>query len=130
MLIAIENRLGAKYFAGVSEDHLATYYSSIEGYKDNKVRTFDLKQWRKMFDANGFENYRIYYPYPDYKFPLKIYSDDLLPGKNDLRRNYINMERERFVVFDENRFYDSLADTDYFKDFSNSFLFEIQGKNK
>lgn len=129
MLIAIENRFGAKYFAGVREDHLGTYYSSIEGYEDDTVRTFNLKEWQKLLSDNGFDEYRTYYPYPDYKFPLYIYSDEMLPDKHTLRRNYINLERERFVVFDEAKFYDSLDGTDYFRDFSNSFLFEIKGKN-
>ena len=129
MLIAIENRFGAKYFAGVSEDHLGTYYSSIEGYENNKIRTFNLKEWQNMLNKNGFTDYRTYYPYPDYKFPVKVYSDEFLPDEHELKRNYINLERERFIVFNEDKFYDSLKDTDYYKDFSNSFLFEI-GKKK
>ena len=129
LLIAIENRFGTKYFAGVREDHLGKYYSSIEGYENNKIRTFNLKEWHNLLDSNGFEDYRVYYPYPDYKFPLTVYSDEILPGKNDLKHNYINLDRERFLVFEEDKFYDSLVGTDYFRDFSNSFLFEI-GKKK
>ena len=128
LLIAIENRFGAKYFAGVSEDHLGTYYSSVEGYDNNRVRTFNLKEWRNLLKINGFDEYRTYFPYPDYKFPLVVYSDDLLPDKHDLKRNYINLERERYMVFNEEKFYDSLTGTDYFRDFSNSFLFEIKGR--
>ena len=128
LLIAIENRFGAKYFAGVCEDHLGTYYSSVEGYDNNRVRTFNLKEWHNLLKTNGFDEFRTYYPYPDYKFPLSVYSDEFLPKKYDLKRNYINLERERFLVFDEDKFYDSLGGTDYFKDFSNSFLFEIKGK--
>ncbi len=128
LLVAIENRFGAKYFAGVSEDHLGTYYSSIEGYENNRVKTFNLKEWQDLLNSNGFVEYRTYYPYPDYKFPMTVYSDDFLPGKHDLKRNYINLERERFLVFNEEKFYDSLTNTDYFRDFSNSFLFEIKGR--
>ena len=128
LLIAIENRFGARYFSGVSEDHLGTYYSSIEGYGDNKVRTFNRKEWNNLLSGNGFNEYRVFYPYPDYKFPLTVYSDGMLPEKHDLKRNYINLERERFLVFNEEKFYDSLIGTNYFRDFSNSFLFEIKGK--
>ena len=128
MLIAIENRFSAKYFSGVSEDHLGTYYSSIEGYKDNMVRTFNPKEWQNLLSENSFDEYRVFYPYPDYKFPLFIYSEEMLPAKHDLKQNYINTERERFLVFNEEKFYDSLIGTDYYRDFSNSFLFEIKGK--
>ena len=128
LIIAIENRLGAKYFAGCPEDHLGTYFSSIEGYDNNKVRTFSLKEWKELLNKNSFFEYSVYYPYPDYKFPLKIYSDKKMPEKGELNRNYINLERERFILFNESRFYDSLSETDYFKDFSNSFLFVIDRK--
>lgn len=128
LIIAIENRLGAKYFAGCPEDHLGTYFSSIEGYDNNKVRTFSLKEWKELLNKNSFFEYSVYYPYPDYKFPLKIFSDKKMPEKGELNRNYINLERERFILFNESRFYDSLSETDYFKDFSNSFLFVIDRK--
>ena len=41
LYIAIENRLGMKYFAGYNEDHIGKPFIGIEGYDNkNKVRTF------------------------------------------------------------------------------------------
>ena len=41
LLIAIENRLGLKYFAGAPEDHTDIHFFGIDGYPENhSVRTF------------------------------------------------------------------------------------------
>ena len=126
LLIAIENRFGAKYFAGCAEDHLGTFYSGVSGYSsDSKVRTLNHQEWEKLLEKNGYKQYKFYYPYPDYKFPLVVYSDDRLPGRGELIRNLNNMDRKRYAVFDESKFWDSIADSSYFRDFSNSFFIEI-----
>lgn len=129
MLIAIENRFGAKYFAGCSEDHIGKYFAGISGYPhENCVKTFNLKEWKSLLFDNGYTNYRVYYPYPDYKLPFAVYSDDQLPGRGDLIRNQNNMDQDRLRLFPEEYFWDSLSGTDYFRDFSNSFFFEIEKK--
>mgnify|MGYP000703694515 FL=1 len=41
LILAIENKLGMKYWAGCKEDHNGGYFESIENYPNNKgVRTF------------------------------------------------------------------------------------------
>ena len=131
MLIAIENRFGAKYFAGCAEDHLGTYFSGIAGYvPEDGVRTLNRQEWEMLLHRCGFGQYRFYYPYPDYKFPHAIYSDEKLPGRGELTRNGAAMDRERYALFDESRFWDSLADTRYFRDFSNSFFIEIMKRGQ
>ncbi len=131
LLIAIENRFGAKYFAGCAEDHLGSYFSGISGYSpDSKVRTFNYQEWQALLNRNGYTEYSFYYPYPDYKFPYAVYSDDKLPGKGEMIRNINNMDRERLSLFDEGRFWDSLDQTGYSRDFSNSFFIEIARKEE
>mgnify|MGYP006938600231 CR=1 FL=1 len=40
-MIAIENRLGLKYWAGCTEDHVGKYFEGLENYPDTRsVRTF------------------------------------------------------------------------------------------
>ncbi len=129
ILIAIENRFGAKYFAGCAEDHLGTFFSGICGYpQGSKVKTLNYREWIHLLEKNGFRQYQFYYPYPDYKFPIAIYSDERLPQKGELNRNLSNLDRERYSFFDEGRFWDSLDGTDYAKDFANSFLIDVSSK--
>lgn len=49
LVIAIENRLGLKYWAGCTEDHVGKYFEGIENYPDTKgVRTFSRKELQEL----------------------------------------------------------------------------------
>ena len=123
MVIAIENKYGLKYFAGCKEDHLGTYFSSIEDYADGGgVRTFSKNGLEKIFRKCGVEEYHFYYPYPDYKFMTTVYSDERLPRKGELSNNIRNFDRDRMVLFDEKSAFDGLIKDGMFGDFSNSFV--------
>lgn len=123
LVIAIENRLGLKYWAGCTEDHVGKYFEGLEGYpKTQGVKTFSKKELTDLISQAGAFCTTFYYPYPDYKFPLTIYSDKYLPKKGDLTDNFCNYDRVRMQLFDEPKVYDSLVDAGLFPEFSNSFL--------
>lgn len=125
LLIAIENKLGLKYFAGCKEDHVGEYFEGIEGYPHTKsVRTFSKKELIEMLKAAGFEDIHFYYPYPDYKFAHTIYSDAHLPKRKDLSDNRRNYDMERLELFREQCVFDTLIENDLFPEFSNSFFIE------
>lgn len=125
MYVAIENKLGLKYFAGCAEDHLCSPFSGIEGYTSNQpVKTFSRSQLNQLILQNGFQSTYFYYPYPDYKLPTIIYSDDYLPGKTFSIPTSQNFFMDRVVCFDERKAYSSLANAQELKTLSNSFLVE------
>lgn len=127
LVIAIENRLGLKYWAGCTEDHVGKYFESLENYPDTKgVRTFSRKELQDLVTAAGNFKTTFYYPYPDYKFPMTIYSDKRLPQKGELKDNFCNFDRYRIQLFNESRVYDSLVDAGLFPEFSNSFLLLVE----
>lgn len=122
-VLAIENRLGLKYFAGCTEDHCGVLYEGIEGYRTTKgARTFSRPELEKIMDEAGFLRREFYYPYPDYKLPMSIYSDAYLPKLGELRTNRNNFDRKRLLVFDEAEAFDSIIESGLFPQFSNSFL--------
>ena len=126
IIIAIENRLGMKYFAGCKEDHVGLYFEGIEGYtRTDNVRTFSKPELESMLRESDLHEFEFYYPYPDYKFPISIYSDTCLPGKGDLNMNVINIDQDRQILFDESKAFDSIVGTGLFPVFSNSFLIEV-----
>ncbi len=128
MIIAIENKYGLKYFAGCKEDHLGTYFSSIENYADGGgVRTFSKKGLERIFKSCDVEKYSFYYPYPDYKFMTTLYSDEHLPGKGELCDNLRNFDRDRMLLFDEKNTFDGLIEDGLFPLFSNSYIAVIGG---
>lgn len=123
VVIAIENKLGLKYFAGCREDHMGTYFSGITNYVDGgHARTFTRKGLEKIFTACGVPEWHFYYPYPDYKFMTTLFSDKRLPGKGELSNNLRNFDRDRILLFDEKNAFDGISEDGLFPVFSNSFL--------
>lgn len=127
LVIAIENRLGLKYWGGCREDHFGTFFEGLEGYQNSDgVRTFSKLEWENIWKDAGFGKVEYYYPYPDYKFPLRIYSDKQLPKIGELTNNLNNFDRSRMVLFNETKVFDSLIREGLFPLFSNSFLMVVE----
>lgn len=125
VLIAIENQLGLKYFAGCREDHVGKYFEGIEGYTTTSgVKTFSKKVLTSLLAESGYSDVKFSYPYPDYKLPTTIYTDDFLPVKGELMNNLRNFDAHRMVLFDETKVWDTLLEAGLFPEFSNSFFVE------
>ena len=125
--MAIENRLGLKYFAGCVEDHKGRAFEGIEGYPSTAgVRTFSKAELEQILLRCGFEEYEFFYPYPDYKFPTVIYSEECPPKKGELMNNIRNFDAHRYVLFDEGKAFDTIIESGYFPIFSNSFFVRIR----
>lgn len=129
IIIAIENRYGMKYWAGCREDHTGNVYESIEGYDKNKqVCTFGKKEITNLLKEAGLNMLDFYYPYPDYKLPEKIFSDEYLPKYNELCLNHRNFDANRIENFNETKAYNGILDEGLFDEFSNSFLIVARGE--
>lgn len=127
IIIAIENKLGLKYWAGCKEDHVGKYFEGIEDYSTtNGIKTFSKTELEKIIITSGFDKYEFYYPYPDYKLPTNIYSDRYLPKEGELTNNYYNFDTERIILFDENKVYDTIIKEGLFPIYSNSFLVVLE----
>lgn len=73
LIVAIENQLGLKYFAGAPEDHLGQSMYGIEGlYQTDQPQTFGHKFLAKMIHQAGFVKSEFLVPFPDYKLPVCI----------------------------------------------------------
>lgn len=126
IVLAIENRLGLKYWAGCTEDHFGTLFEGLEGYpRTNGVKTFTQKEFGRILKEAGDLKAAWYYPFPDYKFPMTIYSDEHLPAKGELNRTEYNFDRFRLHLFQESPVYDTLLENDLYPQFANSFLLLI-----
>ncbi len=123
LVIAIENRLGMKYWAGCAEDHSGRYFDGIESYasKDAPATTFSKPALEKLLKRSGGGEYHFYYPYPDYKFPSVLYSDNRLPEADELNENIRNYDRDRLLLFDEKNAYRGMTEDGLYPLFANSF---------
>ena len=123
--IAIENKLGLKYFAGYPEDHLGKIYAGLEGYeRSDKVRTFTRTELKSLVEKNGFYNVEFYYPFPDYKLPTVIYHESILKDADIEFKEISNYDSPILYNFNLNRVYEKLKGTEERKDLANSFLIE------
>jgi len=123
LIIAIENRYGLKYFAGAKEDHTGIEFDGITGYKDtNHVRTFGKTELENLLISSGYTQQEFYYPYPDYKMPLEIYSQYFLPKADTILSQSPNFDYERYLVFDEVEAYKGIVENGQYEFFANSFL--------
>lgn len=127
LLIAIENRLGLKYFTGSAEDHTGNYFLGLNRYENNRtVRTFSKSEWISLLDRCGLKC-KFYYPYPDYKFPVEIFTDASL-SVNGYGKPYYNLEENRYLWLQENELAKTFAEEGIAGSFANSFFLEISAK--
>lgn len=123
LIIAIENKYGIKYWAGSREDHTGGMFDGIEGYDGvDRVRTFPRHGLEKLIKESGFSDTEFYYPVPDYKMPMEIYSEERLPKKGSIKNPSPAYDRDRLEFFSEAKALDSICEDELFEEFANSFL--------
>lgn len=76
LIIAIENQLGLKYFAGAPEDHLSIPMYGLEGrYQHGQPETYGRKTLSDMLTSSGFRSIEFLAPFPDYKLPSSVITE-------------------------------------------------------
>ena len=82
LIIAIENQLGLKYFAGFPEDHVSWPMYGLEGrYQKNQAQTFGRVALSNLLEEAKFKNLLYFVPCPDYKLPHSIITEQGLKNK-------------------------------------------------
>ncbi|AFZ48015.1 glycosyl transferase family 2 [Cyanobacterium stanieri PCC 7202] len=93
LIIAIDNKLGLKYFLGCSEDHTGIHFDGLEGYSSGSLfRTFGKKELEILLKNAGFESTEFLFPFPDYKIP-----DSILIERNYLKYQDSQEKKEPFI---------------------------------
>lgn len=123
LLLAVPNRLGLKYFAGCQDEVYDRYFLGPEGYApDMSKQACSRREYEQGIQEAGFQGISYYYPYPDYLFPTTIYSDDRLPEPGELNENIRNFNKDRYLLFDEGKVYNSLLKEGLYGELANSFF--------
>lgn len=107
LIVAAENALGMKYWAGTRRgEHALTKRQLLEllgGETEN-------------------DNLKFYYPMPDYRTPVSIYTDRYLPKKGDLTRVTPAYDYPRYHMMDMGEGFDAVCDDGLFDLYANSYL--------
>ena len=134
LIVAIENKLGLRYFASGKEEHTNTMFDGLEGYprKPGGPRTFGAKELEDMMKAI-FPSVESLLPLPDYKLPTAVVRADLLERANcaELFANTTRHDFGSHVLprMHERLVWHELQKNGLMKDFANSF-FMIAGDRK
>ncbi len=108
LIVAVANALGMKYWAGTAREE-------GELAKGRLVRL--------LCGDSGEQGYlRFYYPMPDYRVPVSIYSDEYLPKKGDLTRVTPAYDYPRYHMMDMGQGFDAVCEEGLFDLYANSYL--------
>ncbi|HUS73238.1 MAG TPA: class I SAM-dependent methyltransferase [Sedimentisphaerales bacterium] len=131
LIIAIENKIGLKYWCGSPDDHTDRIYDGIHGYPGKRPAkksavTFSKNEIGKYLRGIGLEYIHFYHCFPDYKFASTIFSDlgndDELYLHNwiDVPFNHPGAVRE--YIIHEGLALRTLSRAGLLREFANSFL--------
>ncbi len=125
VLLAVDNRLGLKYFCGAKESHGREAFEGIGHYPyGTRGYSFSREEIKDIVWQAGFERMEFYYPLPDYKLPQLIYSDHYLPEPNLRERLIPYYLNHNSLVAVEQDLYHDVVENGVFPFFANSFLVE------
>lgn len=129
LIIAIENRLGLKYFAGMEEDHVGEPFFGIQDlYNRNTAVTFGKVELSSLLEKNGFCSIQFQYPFPDYKVPRVVFMEsafnnpDFRPAEIIRQLPSRDYSKKATHLFSENLVWPVLDANKLIPDLSNSFL--------
>ena len=83
---------------------------------------FSYVQLKNYLQLSGFTHYRFFYPLPEYKFTLNLYSDDYLPKLGELYGHCYTWEYDRLSLVDEETVFYRMVEDGTFKNFVNSYF--------
>ena len=129
VVVAIENKLGLKYFNSCGEDHLGVPFFGVQDlYQDRAPRTFGRRELIEQLWAAGLPNLQFNYPFPDYKLPSVILSESALADSEfdpvDLLARCYARDYSGWALrgFDDALAFSAVAKNGLLAELSNSFL--------
>jgi SAM-dependent methyltransferase len=108
LILSLCNRLGLKYQAGAIAPQ-------------TRLSRQELSELLCGSDKRD-GTVEFYYPMPDYKLPVTIYSDSYLPSKGDLTHAILAYDYPKYLRFDLGKMFDEVCEGKQFQTFANSFL--------
>ena len=108
LIFACENALGLNFLSGAVHDEDETAFTKGE--------------LEEALKEAGLSKVEFYYPMPEYKRAVSVYSDRYLPGKGDIPHVTAVYDRQRWACIHEDEISDKLVKEKAFGLFSNAYL--------
>lgn len=129
LFVAIENRMGLKYWLGAKEDHYGKAYKGLYGYPASQgIKTYDRGEWSSILsDLSGDFCHRFIYPFPDYKMARAVFADSFIANypfaySNLYRMSSTDSGQSLSGNLHEFLLWKSLQDAGHFQEYANSFF--------
>lgn len=123
LLIAMDNRLGLKFFCGEGDPYSDELFGELSG-NVGRGRLFTQAEVGEILAEAGFMYWKFYYPLPDYRLPQFIFTDDALPEPSLGRVMLPYDPTPDARVLPEAALYADAVRNDLFPGMANSFLIE------
>jgi len=107
LLVAACNPFGLKYWAGAEKDANSFSKPAL------------IKLLAGQEDGRDVE---FYYPMPDYRIPVTIFSDAYLPGKGDLTDTVTAYDYPPYLILDVGAAFDAVCGDGQFDRYANAYL--------
>lgn len=137
LVIAIQNKLGLKYFSGFPEPNVDVPYYGVEGqYGPETIVRFGLDELKGLLGSVGLSAQEVLFPLPDYHMPVSLLSSKGLDPKGPfaarpMLAGTVGRDRARpdWIVpaFSLEQVWNSIHENGLAEDLANSFLI-IAGK--
>ena len=109
MLAAVENETGVRYWMGAPKQENSYLESEFRGLFEKLTKTWG-------------GNFTMYYPVPDYRYPVAVYSDHYLPETGDVTNISKRYDGPGFWFGSEEEAMAKACQNGMFTKFNNSFL--------
>ncbi len=125
LIVAIENKIGLKYWEGDLEDHTGKAFEGINDYPNNYGPvTFTRFELTNLLKESGFEAIKFFSCFPDYKLATTIINNEKVKMEHRIY-NWVEFPTVRFAnhrLFHEGLALKTLYKGKIFNEFANSFL--------
>lgn len=130
LIIAIENQLGLKFFAGFPEGHVGKPMFGIEEhYREDTIVTFGRRELSRRVGKIGLTKQQWWYPFPDYKLPSLMVSEAGALPQDDIDLTAIvrnscsgDPQYPRSISFNQERALRPIVRNGLLHEMANSFL--------
>ncbi len=119
---ACDNAVGIGYLAGQQLEEDGGFFGGLVPPADGTQSVYFYQEFCGFFSSLDGAETAMYYPYPGYRYPLTVFSDDRLPQPGELSHLDVNFDRPRLWTFSDSAAFDTVIEKGLFPEFANSFF--------